>query len=76
MFYSIDTRRRKRSLSVSQSANRYQAAIQDLIGFFVNTLVLRTNLSGDFTFSQLLSRVRDDCREAYAHQDLSFEKLV
>ena len=57
-------------------SNRYQAAIQNLIGFFVNTLVLRTNLSGDFTFSQLLSRVRDDCREAYAHQDLSFEKLV
>jgi amino acid adenylation domain-containing protein len=57
-------------------SNRYQAAIQNLIGFFVNTLVLRTNLSGDFTFNQLLSRVRDDCRKAYAHQDLSFEKLV
>ena len=57
-------------------SNRYQAAIQDLIGFFVNTLVLRTNVSGDVTFSQLLARVRDDCREAYAHQDLSFEKLV
>ena len=57
-------------------SNRYQAAIQDLIGFFVNTLVLRTNFSEDVTFSQLLARVRDDCREAYAHQDLSFEKLV
>ncbi len=57
-------------------SNRYKTEIQDLIGFFVNTLVLRTNLSGDVTFSQLLSRVRDDCREAYGHQDLSFEKLV
>jgi amino acid adenylation domain-containing protein len=57
-------------------SNRYPVAIENLIGFFVNTLVLRTNLSGDITFSHLLSRVRDDCREAYTHQDLSFEKLV
>jgi amino acid adenylation domain-containing protein len=57
-------------------ANRNQPAIHNLIGSFLNTLVLRTDLSGSPTFKQLLLRVRDHCRGAYAHQDLPFEKLV
>ncbi|MEW6734730.1 MAG: amino acid adenylation domain-containing protein, partial [Acidobacteriota bacterium] len=57
-------------------ANRNRAEIEGLIGFFVNTLVLRTDVKADESFVELLERVRESCLAAYAHQDISFEKLV
>ena len=57
-------------------ANRNQQEIEEVIGFFVNTLVLRARLGHNPTFSQLLQQVRETALEAYAHQDLPFEKLV
>ncbi len=57
-------------------ANRNREEIEGLIGFFVNSLVIRCDATGNPTFRELLSRVRRECLDAYAHQDLPFEKLV
>ena len=57
-------------------ANRNQIETEPLIGFFVNALPLRNDLSDDPAFSVLLQRTRDLALNAYAHQDLPYERLV
>ena len=57
-------------------AGRNRVEVENLIGMFVNTLVLCGNLEGDPSFRELLGRVRTMAMDAFAHQDLPFEKLV
>ncbi|MGW2090505.1 condensation domain-containing protein, partial [Streptomyces sp. NPDC001880] len=57
-------------------ANRSRTETESLIGFFVNTLPVRTRVEAGETFTGLLARVRDTSLEAFAHQDVPFERLV
>lgn len=57
-------------------ANRNRLETEHLIGTFVNTLALRMAVSGDMSFRELLKKVCDVSLDAYAHQDMPFDKLV
>ncbi|ARU62662.1 hypothetical protein CBW65_18040 [Tumebacillus avium] len=60
----------------SPIANRNRHEIEDLVGVFINTLVLRSRVESGMTFRGLLENVRRTTLDAFAHQDLPFEKLV
>ncbi|MFI4887804.1 MAG: condensation domain-containing protein, partial [Burkholderiales bacterium] len=58
------------------TAGRSRPEVEGLVGFFVNMLVLRADLSDAPAFTTFLAQVRARALDAYAHQDLPFEKLV
>ncbi len=60
----------------SPVAGRLWPETEPLIGFFINTLVLRSRLAGDPAFDELLVQVQRGTIEAFAHQELPFEKVV
>jgi amino acid adenylation domain-containing protein len=60
----------------SPVAGRQRAELEPLIGYFVNTLVLRADGSANPAFTTLLQQVRQTCVEAFAHQELPFERVV
>ncbi len=57
-------------------ANRNRSDVEGVVGTFVNTLVLRVSIDPGLSVLQLLQRVKDVTLEAFAHQDVPFEKLV
>ncbi|MEI6527433.1 MAG: condensation domain-containing protein, partial [Planctomycetota bacterium] len=57
-------------------AGRNETQLERLIGFFVSTLVIRADLTGEPTFQELLSRVRQKSLAAYDHQELPLQVLL
>jgi amino acid adenylation domain-containing protein len=56
-------------------ANRPHAELRSLIGFFVNTLVLRVDTNKE-TLAEYFKHVGQVHREAQAHQDVPFDRIV
>ncbi|WP_369929407.1 non-ribosomal peptide synthase/polyketide synthase [Xanthomonas sp. NCPPB 2632] len=57
-------------------AGRTHPATEDLVGFFVNMLPLRARIEGGRAFRDALAETREIALQAYANQDLPFERLV
>jgi amino acid adenylation domain-containing protein len=58
------------------AAERGVTESEQLIGLFINMLVLRGDLSGNPSFAELLVHTRDRTIDAYANQDVPFDRLV
>lgn len=57
-------------------AGRHHADVEKLIGVFINSLALRADLSGNISFREFLKRVRRTALDAFAHQEIPFERLL
>ncbi|HEV2799875.1 MAG TPA: amino acid adenylation domain-containing protein [Pyrinomonadaceae bacterium] len=57
-------------------AGRSRLETERIVGYFVNQVVLRTELDPSWTFRELLARVRETVLDAYAHQELPFDRVV
>ncbi|MFJ4577659.1 amino acid adenylation domain-containing protein, partial [Streptomyces sp. NPDC088846] len=57
-------------------AGRTRTETENLIGFFINTLVMRTNLTDNPTITELLNQTKETALNAYAHQDIPFERVI
>ncbi|MBD2777372.1 condensation domain-containing protein [Iningainema tapete] len=60
----------------SSVAGRHRVETKKLIGYFNNLVVMRTDLSGNPSFRELMSRVSRVSLGAYQHQELPFQKLA
>ncbi|MFI1198400.1 non-ribosomal peptide synthase/polyketide synthase [Streptomyces sp. NPDC020883] len=58
------------------AAGRDHPQLEHLVGMFAHTLVLRSRVPDGLPFSALLSEVRTTVLDAFAHQDVPFERLV
>ncbi|TCP59051.1 amino acid adenylation domain-containing protein [Tumebacillus sp. BK434] len=57
-------------------AGRSRGEMEGLIGLFINSLSLRVQVAGERTFREVLQQVRQVSLDAFANQDVPFEKVV
>lgn len=57
-------------------AGRNHREVEGLIGCFLNTLALRTAVHAELTFYEVLQRARATALDAFARQELPFERLI
>jgi len=57
-------------------ANRERLELEPLIGLFNNVLLIRGKVKPGASFKELLNEVKRFTLDAYAHQEMPFEKLV
>ena len=55
---------------------RDDSKVENVVGPIENTVVLRTDLSGNPSFSEILTRVRSTSEEALSHKEIPFEILL
>ncbi|PYK02800.1 MAG: non-ribosomal peptide synthetase, partial [Verrucomicrobia bacterium] len=60
----------------SPVAGRNLTETEGLIGLFIHTLLLRGDLSGNPTFREFLRRVREMAVDAYANEEVPFDRIV
>ncbi|WP_433273364.1 non-ribosomal peptide synthase/polyketide synthase [Actinosynnema sp. CS-041913] len=58
------------------AAGRERPEFERMVGFFVNTLTLRARIDPLVTFPEFLGQVRGTVLDAFAHQDVPFERVV
>jgi acyl carrier protein len=57
-------------------SNRRLAETEHMIGSFANNILIASVFGTGITFRALLDQVKKSSREAYAHQDIPFERLL
>jgi thioesterase domain-containing protein/non-ribosomal peptide synthetase component F len=60
----------------SPLAGRTQPELESLIGLFVNYVVFRADVTEDLSFVDFLQRVRETVWQAFANQDIPFERVT
>ncbi|MFE3554062.1 amino acid adenylation domain-containing protein [Streptomyces sp. NPDC059193] len=60
----------------TSSSGRREEELEQLVGFLVNTVVLRSRVDPEMTFDELLGQVKETVLDAFAHEDVPFDRLV
>ncbi|MFD5824363.1 amino acid adenylation domain-containing protein [Lentzea sp. NPDC060358] len=57
-------------------AGRRRSELENVVGFFVNTLPLRLGADPAQDFRTAVARAHEVCADAFAHQDVPFDRIV